>query len=449
METPPLQSRVTLRGAAIVTGLLLAVAAFLYVSMRAELESNLDEVLDARAAIAVTLADELPHGPELADRLTALGIPATVRTPDGATIEADPALPRFSQGGVPTTVPHPRVSRTVELDDGSSITVQATRAGVDRTLRRLLILEAIAILAAVLLASVLIGRSTRSALRPLRQVAATAERTAAGRTGERLGPDRPHTELGRLAVAFDDMLDALQAAVDDAVGGEERTRRFLADAAHQLRTPITGVRASVETLLRESDPEQRDRLMGNIVRETGRMGRLVNSLLRIAYLDQGRVPTRAATDLVAVVEEEAERARDLAPHLDISVTVEGSSPTELEVDAAEIRDAVANVLDNARRHASERIDLALAFEGPEVLVRIHDDGPGVAAGAEDLIFERFATLDGRGGSGLGLAIARGAVRAHGGDLTYESGAFLLRLPAGSTGEPGTAPASSSSRTGPG
>lgn len=430
METPPLQSRVTVRGAAIVTVLLLAVAAFLYVSMRAELESNLDEVLDARASIAVAIAGETNSGEALAERLTALGIPAIVASPDGTISQADPATPRFSQGGVPTTLPFPRVSRTVDLADGGSVTVQATRAGVDGTLRRLLVLEAIAILVAIVLALVLIGRSTRSALRPLRQVAATAERTAAGRTGERLRPDRPDTELGRLAVAFDDMLDALQAAVDDAVGGEERTRRFLADAAHQLRTPITGIRASVETLLREDDSGRRDDLMGTIVRETGRMGRLVSSLLRIAYLDQGRPPTRIPTDVVALVEDEVERARDLAPHLEVVLAVTGGSPHQPEIDAPEVREALGNILDNARRHARDRIEVTVETSPDGATVRVADDGPGVPDDAHDIIFERFATFDGAGGSGLGLPIARGVVRAHGGEVTYEAGGFTIRLPTG-------------------
>lgn len=428
METPPLQSRVTVAGAAIVTGLLLAVAAFLYVSMRAELESNLEEVLDARAAIAVGLARDVGSAPELAERLTSLGIPGSVTGPDGTVAKADPPLPRFSQGGVPTTVPRPRVSRTVALPDGGSVTVEATRAGVDRTLRRLLLLEAIAVVVAVVLAAVLIGRSTRAALRPLRQVAATAERTAAGRSGERLHPDRPDTELGRLAVAFDDMLDALQLALDEAVAGEDRTRRFLADAAHQLRTPITGIRASVETLLREDDAERRDRLMGTIVRETGRMARLVTALLRIAHLDQGRPPDRTPTDFVVLVEDELERARDLAPHLELVLDVRSPPASELTLDAPEVREALGNILDNARRHARRRIEVTVRATDDEVVVHVADDGPGVDAAAHDLVFQRFTTLDGAGGSGLGLPIARGVMRAHGGDVTYQDDGFCIRLP---------------------
>ena len=428
MRTPPLRSRVRASGAAVVLLVLLAVDVAVYLSVRQSMEESLREVLETRADIAEGLVSVVPDAEALAAELIERGIPAIVRGPDGAEHAADPAVPRFSQGGVPTVTPFPRVSLDRDLDEGLSVTIFATRAGLQATLQRLLLSLGVATVAGLGLSLMLLDRSTRAALAPLDDVVATAEQTRAGRVTERLVPDRTDTELGRLAVAFDDMLDRLQTALDESVEEQERTRRFLADAAHQLRTPIAGIQASVESLLRQEDPAERDRLMGSIVRETGRSARLVRALLRMAYLDQGRLPDLAPTDLNELVTAEVARAADLAPRLEVAVTTT-EEPALVAADASQLREAIGNLLDNARRHARHRIETAVHENRGELTVTIRDDGDGVPPEQVRLIFERFATLDGRGGSGLGLPIARGVARAHGGDVVYSDGAFVLRLPA--------------------
>ena len=431
MRVPSLRQRVTLAGVAVLALVLLVFAVFIVVSMRAQMLETLDDVLQTRIDIAETIGEELP-AQEIADRLTELGIPALVRTPDGREYRAEPAAPRFGQGGVPTTLPFPRVQQSTVLSDDVRVTVFATRAGVDTALRRLVVIEALGTVAALVLATVLLGAVSGRSLRPLSEVATTAKRIAAGRSGERLQPDRDDTELGRLAVAFDEMLDSLETAVATAQSSEERTKRFLADAAHQLRTPLAGIRASVETLLREDDPEARDQLMGNLVRETGRAGRLLSALLRMARLEQERPPDRLTVDLREIIESEAERARDLAPDLDVRTVADGT-PTRAQADPSLLREALANLLDNARRHARTQVTVQLFRSEGHVHIRVEDDGPGVPAGADELVFERFATLDGRGGSGLGLPIARAAVRAHGGELLHRDGGFELVLPTAPAG----------------
>lgn len=427
MHTPSLSRRVTFAGVAVLAVLVVALDVAIYLGVRSELEANLLEVLDTRLDIARGLADETDPD-ELADRLTALGVPASIATTDGRVIDADPAIPRFGSGGIPNTLPTPRVESTGMVGD-VQVTVFATRAGIDAALRRLLFVELGATVAAMALAILLLRRSTAVALEPLDEVVATAVRTAEGSRGERLRPDDAGTELGRLAVSFDAMLDELEAAVRSATESDARSQRFLADAAHQLRTPIAGIRASVESLVREEDEEVRDRLLGNLVRETGRSARLLANLLTVARLDSEDARPRGPLEVGELCRAEADRTRDLAPHVTVRCEVP-DDPVVVSGDAEALREAVANLLDNARRHARGEIELRLEPDGDEVRIWIGDDGPGLPPDRADEAFERFASLDGRGGSGLGLPIARGVARAHGGDVRHVAGrGFVVVLPA--------------------
>lgn len=218
--------------------------------------------------------------------------------------------------------------------------------------------------------------------------------------------------------------------VDEAQKAAERCRRFLSDAAHQLRSPITGAQASVEAILRGAEPPERDRLFGSLVRETARAGHLIASLLRIAHLDEGQPVLPEPCDLVALATEEVDRAWALAPQLDIVLRANAAPDRHPELDARAVREILANLLDNARRYAADRIEVTIAGHGGAVELRVADDGPGLPEGAEDRAFERFASVDPNGGSGLGLAIARGLARANGGDLSWEESTFVLRLPVG-------------------
>ncbi len=427
MRTPSLRRRVTRSGVAVFAVLVLGLDVFVYVTLRARLEDTLAEVLAARAELAVEL-DDLVESDELAARLQALGVPVLITTADGQVITAEPATPRFQQGppGPGTGVPQPRVSTVVDLADGGTAEVFATRAGVNATLRGMLLLLVIGTALALLAAVLLFRRSARMAMAPLDQVVETARRTTAGMTGERLDPDEPETELGRMAFAYDQMLDALESALEQARAAEERTRRFVDDAAHQLRTPIAGVRSSVESLLREPDPAERDQLMGNLVREASRSSRVLHALLVLARSDHDEVPQLVATDLVQLCREEVERAQGLAPHLTIRVHRDAPSVV-LDADGGALREVVANLLDNARRHARAAVDLTIARDEETVVLRVRDDGDGVPHADRERIFDRFVTADHHGGSGLGLAIGRAVARGHGGDLVYDDG-FVLRLP---------------------
>jgi two-component system, OmpR family, sensor kinase len=326
------------------------------------------------------------------------------------------------------------VTRRVTLPGGEVVELSASRSGVDQTLRRLVIWEAAGTGVALTIAALLLARTAGVALRPLDRVVKTARRIQAGRSGERLNPSRTDTELGGMALAFDEMLDALEAALRQAKASEEQTRRFLAEAAHQLRTPIAGIQASVESLAYARTRADRDRLLANVAQEASRAGRRVAALLRMARLERGDRPVRRPCDVASLCRAEAERAAVLAPNLEVTAHVTDRSGT-IDVDPDGIREVLANLLDNGRRHAATRIDVTFARNGNIAQMSVVDDGPGLPERVAERAFEPFVVLDGHGGSGLGLAIGRGIARAHGGDLTYEDGRFVLRLPAESKWTP--------------
>ena len=238
---------------------------------------------------------------------------------------------------------------------------------------------------------------------------------------------RDITEQRWMANTLDATLAELETALEQARRSEARSRTFLADAAHQLRTPIAGIRACSEALLCGAPREERDALLAAIARETARASRLLTDLLQMARLDQGEPLAPRRCDVVALCVDEVERARSLAPHLQIRQST-SALREQPELDAGAVREVLANLLDNARRHAQSHVDVAVVAAEGMVDIRVSDDGPGLEASMVDRAFERFASLDGKGGSGLGLPIARGLARAHGGDVLYENGSFVVRLP---------------------
>ncbi len=210
---------------------------------------------------------------------------------------------------------------------------------------------------------------------------------------------------------------------------QRRSQEFLASAAHQLRTPLAGIRATVDALLVAGDvTPQQEELLVKLSRESSRAGRHLGSLLRMARLDQNEdVPLRNV-DLDQVISVEVERAGATRPAVAWEVCP-GATGTSLEGNPDAIGEAIANLLDNAGRHARARVCVTVSRSDGHVEVIVRDDGPGVPAGAEATVFERFVSLDHQGGSGLGLPIARGIVEAHRGSLDYTGGAFVIRLPA--------------------
>jgi two-component system, OmpR family, sensor kinase len=223
---------------------------------------------------------------------------------------------------------------------------------------------------------------------------------------------------------------------------EERMRRFLADASHELRTPIASVQASAETLMRTNPgAAARERLVLAILRETHRAGRLVDDLLAITRLEQGIGLATEPFDLVPLAAAAVDQAGELAPA--VTIRLHAPEHSQLLGDPLRIAQILDNLLTNAR-HATAGgglITVRLTNQAAHVEVEVIDSGAGIPPADRERIFERFTRLAGAypgepGGNGLGLPIARGIARAHQGTLvcTGPDGAagrgarFVLRLP---------------------
>jgi two-component system, OmpR family, sensor kinase len=422
MRTPSLQ-RAAVRSA-LVAFLVIstAVASFVYLNMRAQLESDLLDLLESRRVTAERIAVEENGDPALvALRLDELGSPASIVLPDGSDLSTV-AIP---ENGLRVAVAMPA--------PGVLLEVGVSRDGAQRILGRLLVLLGASFLVTFSLALLLLRRAVEVSLRPLGLMSATARRIAAGDRDERLRPDDETTELGSLARAFDDMLDALEAAVDAARTAEQSQRKFLADVAHQLRTPMAGIRVSVELLLLQAEdatPEERERLLGNLIRETGRVTRLVNGLLRIARLDLDTGLLVQSTDLVELCRQEVDRQRDLAD-VPVELIIAHAPSAQVLLDPVQFQEALSNLLDNARRFALSAITVTLTEHADgSITLLVADDGPGVLPEDHERVFERFVTFGSGSGTGLGLPIARAISRGHGGDLTVDGNGFVLSLPGG-------------------
>jgi signal transduction histidine kinase len=247
---------------------------------------------------------------------------------------------------------------------------------------------------------------------------------------------------------MDEMLDAVEGAEREAVAAEARVRSFLSDAAHELRTPVAGVRAAADTLVRGGgDVATREVLAVHVVRQADRAARLVEDMLTMARLDRGIELDRRTVDLGAFLVAEGDRLRLRLPSVALEVVVP-ERPVCADVDAERLAQVVANLVDNAARAAGPagRIVVSLDDRGAGPVVRVEDDGPGIPVQDRVRVFDRLVRLEAArdarsGGAGLGLPIARGIAEAHGGSLQHaEDGeghevgllggaVFELRLPA--------------------
>ena len=223
----------------------------------------------------------------------------------------------------------------------------------------------------------------------------------------------------------------LRRMLVDARMSEDRSRRVLADAAHQLRTPVAAALAANQALLWDVGSysrTDREGLLMHVQHELARSARVVDRLLRLAALDQEEPLDKRPVNLVTLVMSEVERHQDLAPHLNLKVET-GDTPVFVNGVEALLRDALSNYLDNARRHAHSTITVSVTRQARQVTVEVADDGPGPTRPSDEL-FARFTTFGAHGGSGLGLAVTRAIARSHGGDAQVRDGCFVLCLPSG-------------------
>ncbi len=276
-------------------------------------------------------------------------------------------------------------------------------------------------------------------LRPLETMAVTADAIAAGDLTRRVQPAEPRTEVGRLGLSLNTMLSRIEEAFAERAATEDKLRRFLADASHELRTPLTSIRGYSEVFERaKDDPENLELAMRRIEEESTRMGAMVEELLVLARLGEGRQPERAAVDLARVVADAVSDARAAAPARDI--VVESAETAEVLGDDHQLRQVVANLLGNALRHTPDeaQIRVRLTTGDGHASLAVADDGPGLAPDAAAKVFEPFYRADESraretGGAGLGLAIVAAIVEAHGGEVRLDTApgagaTFTVSLP---------------------
>jgi two-component system OmpR family sensor kinase len=356
-----------------------------------------------------------------------------------------PRIPRDLQPGDVVTVgstgdlEYRAVAQFTDGQPGTTIAA-VPMSEVNRTLDRLLRVEAL-VIGGVLIALALLGwLVVRLGLRPLDRMADTAGAIAAGDLSRRVTPATPDTEVGQLGIALNEMLDRLEEAFRERQASEHRLRQFLADASHELRTPLASIRGYAE-LFRigaAQDPGNVGKAMGRIESESARMGVLVEDLLTLARLDETRDVVRERVDLAELARDAADDARAMDPTRSVTVHAEDGV---VKGDPHQLRQVVANLLRNAVVHtpAGTPIEVSVHPRGEQVVLEVRDHGLGLPTTDPEVLFERFWRAEkgrarGRAGAGLGLAIVAGLVAAHGGTVTAENAAdggarFVVVLPA--------------------
>jgi two-component system OmpR family sensor kinase len=437
VRTGSLRTRVIVSVLGLLLVVLLALGATVNLILGERLRADLHQRLADRASLAQVLIAQDLSPQQLTDRLTGAGITATVSSSTGTVTGRDqlppppglrgprPPRPQLPASTATITTAGGRLSASIPVD-GGRLTLQASLADIDRTLSTLRSIELIAGAATLLITGLLLVRVVGLALAPLARMTTLAHRIAGGTRGRRLRPTRQRTDLGRTAAAFDTMLNALEQAEQQAQSAETRMRQFLADASHDLRTPIAGVIATAERVLRD-DPARaaRELRLIELIREARRAGRLVDDLLMMARLDAGAAEPerRASVDARAAVGVAAARAALLDASLRIALQLGPTAEARFEPD--HLDRVLTNLVENAYAAAGPggRIGITVHGTAEHVYIDVTDDGPGIEAADRERVFERFVRLDlqrgqrgGAPGSGLGLPIARALSRLNGGDL---------------------------------
>jgi two-component system OmpR family sensor kinase len=347
------------------------------------------------------------------------------------------------------------------LADTSGWVAVATVLGeLDATISKLVTIDlAVGVLGLLLLAvaSVMI---IRTSLRPLVKIERTAAAIAAGNLSQRIPEHAPRTELGRLGRALNGMLAQIEGAFQaralsesTARQSEERMRRFVADAGHDLRTPLSVIISWAEYAHRGplQDHAGLERILSTIGSEATRMSTLVEDLLLLARLDQQRPLERRPVDVLALAVDTVRDARLLAPERDIQLTADDRAVYIVTGDELRLRQALSNLTSNALAHTppgtpvSVKLGQGRLDDAAALVLDVADQGPGLTPEQAERVFERFYRTDTSrarrtGGSGLGLAIVASLAAAHSGTASVHTSpgagaTFRITLPLADTGTP--------------
>jgi len=335
--------------------------------------------------------------------------------------------------GMPFTVETPgndfRAIAEVLPNNAGTVIAAQSLGELDRTIGKLgffFLLIGLLLLTTIAIASRIV---IKIGLRPLEDVEVTAEQIAAGDLSARMPDAHEKTEVGRLVTSLNSMLSRIESSFAARTESEDRLRRFVADASHELRTPITAIRGFSE-LYRQgavADGEPTKDLIHRIEGESKRMGSLVEDLLLLARLDQAREMESMPVNLNEVIESAVISARAAGAHHEVIFNKSHEDIYTLG-DEARIHQVIANILANARTHtpAGTKIDVSIARNEDGIRIAVADNGPGMSEESQKKIFERFyradpsrVRVDGEG-SGLGLSIVDAVMGAHGGSVSVES-----------------------------
>ena len=328
---------------------------------------------------------------------------------------------------VPSTDSNVRY-RVLVIHDGPDLAVIALPlTDVDNAVARLVLVEGVATAAALAVLAIVSWWVLHLGVRPIKRMTAVASAIASGDLSPRVPEVDPRTEAGELGAALNQMLGRIEDAFDERARSEARLRQFIADASHELRTPVTTIRGYAE-LYRSGGldaPGELAEAMRRAEQEAVRMSVLVNDLLQLARLDQGRPLERAPVDLAALARDAVRDAGAVDPARRIAC--DAPEQTMVLGDEDRLRQVLANLVANAVVHTPEGtpVEVRVGPTGTNAVVEVVDHGPGMAPEVASRVFERFYRADPsrsrhRGGSGLGLAIVEATVAAHHGTVALRS-----------------------------
>ncbi len=313
-------------------------------------------------------------------------------------------------------------------DDGRTVMVGRSLDDVEEATSAAVPLLAVGVPLLMLVVATVTWWITGRALRPVEAIRGEVAAISSAELDRRVPEPNTGDEIARLATTMNLMLDRLEES-------QVRQRRFVSDAAHELRSPVASIRQHSEVAIAHPDATSVGDLAEVVHRENLRVERLVNDLLLLARIDEGAFTTREQVDLDDLVLEEAARLRS-STRLTIETGEVG--PARVRGNRAELQRALCNLTENAARHAAGVVAISVSEVDGEAVVTVDDDGPGVDAGDRERVFDRFVRLDDArartdGGAGLGLAIVRAVAEAHGGTVTLSTAALggartELRLP---------------------
>jgi two-component system OmpR family sensor kinase len=434
-----------LAGMAVVSFVLVAVAYIIGHTTEANLVDRVDQQL-ASSAARVPPPGVVAYGTQ--DPATARPTPLYVAQIQNGQLSAvmqpnvngeNPGLPDYTLDEiaqsartgdaftVSSTTGSGRYRVLAQREPGAVNIVALSLNDVDATMGRLrwVLIAGVGIVVGIL--GLVIFWVLRLGVRPIKRMTKTAGAIAAGDLSQRVPAETDGTEARELGDALNTMLTTIEGAFAERTASERRLRRFVADASHELRTPVTTIRGYAE-LYRHgglTDADDLDQAMRRTEQESVRMASLVDDLLLLARLDEGRPLARVPVDLGVLGVDAAADARAVAP--DRVITADVAEDVTIDGDEDRLRQVVGNLVGNALVHtpAGTAVSVRVHNGDGRGVIEVHDDGPGMPPEVAERAFERFSRGDASrsrhgGGAGLGLAIVQAIVVAHGGRVALDS-----------------------------